>query len=98
MPKTPDSKWNPKPQMVSDKPGAYGWNEAIKPEVRGADIFIHQADKAKGLREMGFGSVLSHQHDGISRGTSVLVGLGSSEHKNILMPDVAAHYSFRKGS
>ena len=98
MPKVPESKWNRNPQMVSDKKGAFGWNEAIKPEVRGADIFSHQNDKAKSLRAMGFGTVLSHQHDGIARGTSLLAGLGSSEHKNIIQPDVAAHYSFRKGS
>ena len=98
MPKMESSKWDPKPQMVSKKAGAYGWNEAIKSEVRGADIFAHQPDNAKGLREMGFGAVLTHQHDGIARGTSVLVGLGSSEHKNILKAEAAAHYSFRKGS
>lgn len=87
------------PQMISNTKGAYGWNQAIRSEVQAADIFQADTAKAKALREAGFGAVLTHQQDGIARGTGVLVTLDvSRENKVILKEKASAHYSLDKGS
>jgi len=98
MPKVPESKWEPKPQYESNKKGVFGWNQAIKPEVRAAEIFTFDKAKAKEYLSQGFGAALSHQKDGIARGTSTLVNFSSNEHECILITEASAHYSFRKGS
>jgi hypothetical protein len=87
------------PQFITNKKGAYSWNEAIRPEFDAKTTFIVNDDKASGLREQGFGTVLSYQKDGIARGTSVLVNLNNDkEHLVILKSDVSAHFSFSKGT
>ena len=47
-------------------------NQAKKSEVNAADIFAEDEKPAKSLRDLGFGSVLTHQKDGIARGTVLL--------------------------
>lgn len=85
-------------QYVTNKKGAYSWNEAVKPEVRGNEIFVANAANAKTLRDLGFGAVSTHLADGIARGTAVLVSLADDkEHDLILKAEAAAHYSFSKG-
>lgn len=86
------------PQMLSNKSGAYAWNEALKPEFRAHEHF-QPDDKAAGqLRAMGFGLLSSHQKDGISRGSSAVVSLGDSRpHELIIKPQGAHYMSFRKG-
>ena len=87
------------PQMLSDKPGAFSWNEALKPEMSADEQFTVDSKKAEELRKAGFGLVLTHQHDGIARGSSCLALLGDEkEHEMILKGKAAAHYSFSKGS
>lgn len=87
------------PQFISNKKGAFSWNEAIRPEFDAKTIFNANEEKACVLREQGFGAVLSYQKDGIARGTSVLVNLNTErEHNSILKSDVSAHYSFSKGT
>ena len=86
------------PQYNSLKKGAYSWNQAIKPEFNGIETFKDNEKLAKEYRNNGFGTVLSHQQDGIARGTSVLANLGAeSQHENIILEKAAAHYSFKKG-
>jgi len=93
------SPHNNYPQYNSLKKGAYAWNQAIKPEVNSIDLFTDNEKAAKEFRDIGFGTVLSHQQDGIARGTSVLTNLASnSPHENIVLENAAAHYSFKKGS
>jgi len=87
------------PQFLSDTKGAFGWNEAIKSEVQAANIFKTDEAKAKTLRQAGFGTVLSHQQDGIARGTGVLVTLADErENKVVIRERASAQYSFDKGS
>jgi imidazolonepropionase-like amidohydrolase len=87
------------PQFLSNKKGAYHWNEAIKAEFDAKTSFVVNADKAESMREQGFGSVLSFQKDGIARGTSVFVNLNTDkENTLILKSDASSHYSFSKGS
>ncbi|SFC20244.1 amidohydrolase family protein [Spirosoma endophyticum] len=87
------------PQMESNKKGAYYWNQAIQPENDASMIFKANPTQADELRKLGFGAVLTHQHDGIARGTGALVTLADDrENTLVLKPNVTAHYSFSKGS
>lgn len=87
------------PQFLSNTKGAFGWNQAIKSEVQAADIFKTDEKKAKALRQAGFGTVLTHQQDGIARGTGALVTLADDrENKVMVKEQAAAVYSFDKGS
>ena len=88
------------PQDESSKKGAFGWNEAIRPEIRAAELYTsgNKSDRHEALRKAGFGAVLTHQHDGILRGTASLVVLDDNDHKAVVMPDAAAVASLRKGS
>ncbi len=86
-------------QFVSDTKGAYGWNQAIRPETDASKIFTANETKAKDLRSMGFGVVLTHLQDGIARGTGTLVTLSDEkENFDMLRDKAAAFYSFSKGS
>lgn len=87
------------PQYESNKKGAYYWNQAIQPENDASLIFKTNPTKADELRKLGFGAVLTHQHDGIARGTGALVTLADDrENTLVLKPNVTAHYSFSKGT
>jgi len=83
----------------SNKKGAYGWNQAIKPEVSAAENFSVDEKEAETWRGIGFGSVVTHIPDGIIRGTGTLVSLakGPKDNNVILKEDVAAFHSFKKG-
>lgn len=86
------------PQYETNKDGAFAWNEAIKPEVRGAELFTHDGKALKELLKSGIGSVLTHQQDGIMRGTSALVMLNDEkENQSLILPDAANQFSFQKG-
>ncbi len=86
-------------QMVSNKKGAYGWNQAIVSERDASQSFNVNESKAKEYRGAGFGTVLTHVPDGIARGTGLVVSLANQkENKVILKERASAHYSFDKGS
>jgi len=85
--------------FTSTKKGAYGWNEAIRPEIQAYSTFSADSKKADDLRKAGFGTVNSINRDGIARGTSVAVTLSDEkENGTILNPQSAANYSFSKGT
>jgi len=74
-------------------------NDAIRSHYRATLEFKPDEKKRDELRKLGFSSVLSLHADGIARGTSALVTLGNENaNESVLVPDVAAHYSLRKGS
>jgi imidazolonepropionase-like amidohydrolase len=79
--------------------GAYAWNQSLRPETDASKIFVADAGKAGDLRSAGFGVVLTHQQDGIARGTGTLVTL-SDERENFAMQKdkAAAFYSFNTGT
>lgn len=86
-------------QINSNQKGAYGWNQAIRSDVDGSKLFTVDDAKAKPLRELGFGAVLTHQKDGIARGTGTIVSLASMKENQVIIKEKAsAHYSFNKGS
>lgn len=87
------------PQLESNAKGPYGWNEAIKSDVDAYKVFKADAAKAKPLREVGFGTVLSHVKDGIARGTGTVVTLADEKENLVIVKEKAsAHYSFSKGT
>jgi len=84
---------------VSTKPGAYGWNEAIKPEMNVKAVFHADDSKAEEFKKNGFGTVHSVIRDGIARGTSAVVTLGNERDNFVILNDqAAANYSFSKGT
>jgi imidazolonepropionase-like amidohydrolase len=86
-------------QMVSNTKGAYGWNQAIRSETDAVRIFSVDEAKAKDLRSIGFGTVLTQQMDGISRGTGAMVTLNNEKENLVIVKErAAAAYSFKKGS
>ena len=91
--------FNAPSQITSNTKGAYGWNQAIRPETDAARIFVADDGKAKVWRELGFGTVLTHSKDGIARGSGAVVTLASERENSVIVKDrAAAHYSFNKGS
>ncbi len=88
-----------RPQQLTNKKGAFAWNEALKPEFNAADAFAIDPKAAEEMRKLGFGAVLTHRADGIARGTGTLVALTDQrEHEAMLMTAASNHLSFRKGT
>lgn len=86
-------------QLVSSTTGPYNWNQAIKSEFNASDVFKTDEAKARQMRDLGFGAVLSHQKDGIARGTGTIVTLtDEKENLAIIKDKAAAFYSFDKGT
>ena len=86
-------------QLTSNLKGAYGWNQAIRTDVEASRLFNVDESKAKSLRDIGFGTVLSHQKDGIARGTGVVITLANEKENLVIVKEKAsAHYSFSKGT
>lgn len=99
MPAAKNKKKSKVPQLKSNKKGAFNWNEAIHPEVEAGSLFVVDNKKAEELRKLGFGVVLTHQTDGIMRGTSALVSLANEKANQVMIADeVANHLSFSKGT
>lgn len=86
-------------QFNSNTKGAVGWNQAIKAEVNGVELFTADEKQAKTFRDIGFGTVLTHQKDGIVRGTGAVVTLADQrENLSVIKEKASTHYSFSKGS
>jgi len=87
------------PQPLSNKKGAYSWNESLRSEFSAAEAFSNDEKAASEWRKLGFGALLTHQADGISRGSGAFVALSDErEHETVLLPRAGHHLSFRKGS
>ncbi|MDX2188511.1 MAG: amidohydrolase family protein [Bacteroidota bacterium] len=86
-------------KYTTEKQGAYDWNEAIKSYQLAAQLYKNNPSDADALRKAGFGVVLTHQTDGIVRGTSALVALSDKkENENLLVEKVGSHFSFNRGT
>ena len=98
LPKTLRGEYNYRPQFESKKEGAYHWNESIHPEINASEKFKYNEKQAKHYLSSGFGVVLTHHQDGISRGTACLVSLSEEiEEKSIISEKAASCFSFKKG-
>jgi imidazolonepropionase-like amidohydrolase len=88
----------PGPQLLTNAKGAYGWNQAVKPETEAVRLFTSDAKLAEEMRGIGFGAVLTFQKDGIVRGSASVVSLGDARENELIIKDkAAAMYSFDKG-
>lgn len=86
-------------QIVSNTKGPYGWNQALKPEADASKVFAVDDAKAKPLRDIGFGTVLSFVKDGIARGTGTVVTLANKNENLVVVKEKAsANYSFNRGT
>ncbi len=83
----------------SEKLGPYGWNEAINAEYNVVENIKIDEKKSKQLRDIGFGSVVSHNMDGIMRGSGALLLLSDNKVQDIILKQKSSvHYSFIKGT
>ena len=98
LPEVKPSQWSRTPQYETNVKGAYGWNQAVRPEIDAYEKFIPEVKTAKALREAGFGALLTHVHDGIVRGSGALVMPVDDAREAMLSPLATTHFSFRKGS
>lgn len=100
VPSDTKTKRDGRPPMLSTKDGAYHWNQAISPEINASEIFKTNDKQAEKLRAAGFGLTLTHQQDGIARGTGCLATLATDEKENdvLIKEKASANYSFNKGS
>lgn len=98
LPKPEAKKGSSRPQIETNKAGAYYWNEAIHPEVDAAQHFKVDKKNSELLQKMGFSVAVTHIDDGIARGSGVIVALGDLEHKDALLKsNGGAYFSFHKG-
>jgi len=78
--------------MPNKREGFY-WNDHIMPENDAITNFKYNDEKAKELRKAGFGVVNTHIHDGIARGTGVLVALnGQGNDADRILDDRSGHH------
>lgn len=86
------------PQMLSNKKGAYSWNEALKPEFDASQVYTNNLKTNEVYRSQGIGMTVTHQTDGICRGTSALVSLGADPIQDAIYDDKSTfNFSFSKG-
>lgn len=88
-----------RPQLESNKEGAYYWNEAVHPELTAASAFKLVDNSTDQLQQSGFGFALTHHMDGVVRGSAAFVALGQKEvHQQIISAKAAQVFSFSKGA
>jgi imidazolonepropionase-like amidohydrolase len=86
-------------QFISNKPGPYNWNQAIKPEINAVEVFVNDEATASGYRANGFGAVFTHLKDGLARGTGAVVSLATENNNTaVLKTKAASVYSFDRGT
>jgi imidazolonepropionase-like amidohydrolase len=98
LPKPTQAGFSMRPQLESNKKGAYYWNEAIHPESHASELYEIDSKANEELLKLGFGFALTHVQDGIMRGTGALVSLGNeNSNKQLVSPYAAQVISFEKG-
>ena len=99
LPKKENPPAPPGPQMLNNNQQAVNWNQALTPEYQAYAWFAPDTAEARKWRNAGFGTVLTHRHDGIMRGTGALVMTGNIAARDaIVEAQVSNHYALRKGS
>ncbi len=98
MPKAENDR-SPGPQLGPKKEGAYNANDAIKAYFQAHETFEIKDSDADKMRKAGFGVVLTHNQDGLVRGTGTVVALHNGPENEIMLKESASqHFSFDKGS
>ena len=86
------------PQYKTSKYGPYYWNEAVRPEYNSVENINVNYEKFTPLLKKGYGLVVSHQKNGIVRGTGSLLILTKNDKQMFLLDKAANFYSFNKGN
>ena len=86
------------PQYKTSKEGPYYWNEAVRPEYNSVENISVNYEKLNPYLKKGFGLVVSHQKNGIVRGTGSLLILTKNDKQMFLLDKAANFYSFDKGN
>ncbi|MGJ3237014.1 amidohydrolase family protein [Marivirga sp.] len=87
------------PQLGPKKEGAYNANDAIKAYFNAHEAFEYKDSDADKMRKAGFGVVLTHNQDGLVRGTGSVIALHNGPENEIILKETASqHFSFDKGS
>ena len=87
------------PKILSAKDGPFGWNESANSEFNSVENIKIDTKKSNLMRKEGFGSVVSHNMDGILRGSGVYISLADDKEQSIVLKEKSSnHFSFRKGS
>jgi imidazolonepropionase-like amidohydrolase len=98
VPKVESGERKPGPQSESNRKGAFGWNQAMKPEINAFDVYTYDEKAAANYLKAGFGALFTHQEDGIARGTGAVVTLNPNDNLAFLQPTAAKVFSFQKGT
>lgn len=98
LPEVPKRKNTPKPEFVTKNNSDLYWNDAIHPQYEAAQYFKTNPDEALKLQKLGFGVALSHQINGIMRGTGVLLSLSTGKKNKVIRENSASIYGFGKGN
>ncbi len=86
-------------ERKKEERAARHWNGALRADAKAHELFKPDPERAAKLRELGFALVIAHRMDGIARGTSAAIQLNDEVPvKSVVRADLAAHFSFRKGS
>ena len=95
--KTPSSTSRGGQQYDEGRKGFY-WNDHIRPEQNAIDFYDYDNGAAKKLMEAGYGVVQTHLHDGIARGTGMLVALNNNgdDSNRILKNTNGTYYSLER--
>jgi imidazolonepropionase-like amidohydrolase len=94
---TPRPNGNFTPQYDTNREGYY-WNDHIKPEYNAFENLNYDSKSAGSLREVGFGTVLSHHNDGVIAGTGLLWTLNDfgTNADRIVKDKVSQHFTFSR--
>ncbi|HEX5000904.1 MAG TPA: amidohydrolase family protein [Bacteroidia bacterium] len=99
MPEIKGQENNQGTQLQTLTQGAYAWNQAIRPETEARLLFKRDPLKSDSLRKAGFGVAMTLYRDGIARGTSAIVTLGTEKENKLFIREKAGTcYSFDKGT
>ena len=86
------------PQYKTSKDGPYYWNEAVRPEYNSVENITSNYEKLTPFLKKGYGLVVSHQKNGVVRGTGSLLILTKNDKQMFLLDKAANFYSFNKGN
>ena len=94
---TPRPNGNFTPQYDTNREGYY-WNDHIKPEYNAYENLNYDEKAAGSLREVGFGTILSHHNDGVIAGTGLLWTLNDfgTNADRIVKDKVSQHFTFSR--
>lgn len=98
LPQPKNAPFNFRPQLETNKPGSYYWNESIHPEINAADLYTADEKMNAEWQKMGFGMAMTHLNDGIAQGTGALVTFGNNVHTSVVANNAGAFFSFDKGA